>query len=368
MPNSSFNKVGTLNQPHFDFDAWQKAIIPLEEAVTLDPQFAEDYALLAKAHSRIYYLRRDHTYDRHQKAERANAQALSVDAGNPEVQMAAGCFQLWVKKDRVAALSFLEQASKGLPNSVEVLKARASIYEVQGKFDLYIEAVEKATNISSLDGSCWTMLAFGYEFTYQFSKGLESITKSTAPDPEAAWNHLAKGFIYFQLKGADEDSREAFSHINKNHSWYLWSMFHQEMFEDRFDSALELIKEYPNRVNSKMARIPQPLLKAYIYTHQNKKEQAKQEFELSLTELKLAIDSKPDDDRTHSALGLSYSGLGMREDAVFHGKKAMELMPYSEEAIYGQPAIPDMALIYTMLGEFHLAFEHLETILAGPSY
>lgn len=357
-----------LSRPHFEYDQWLEAIGYFEDAVAEDSTFAEAYGQMARAHARIYYLRRDHTLERLESATKSVEKALSLASGNPEVQLSAGYYQLWARRDKAAALSYFEQASEGLPNSTEILEARARIYEGQGRFDDLINAYKLAVELSPLDGSYWSALAIGHEFTYQFDLGLEAITRATALEPDANWNHLCKAFIYFSSTGAGDESRAALKHVDSDHSWKLWSSFHQEMFEGKFEDALLLIDQYPDGVDNKMTRIPQSMLKAYMLDYLNKNEEASIEYSRAIDTLTVELENDQNDDRLHSAIGIAYAALGYNEEAIEHGKRAMELIPLAEEALYGQPAVLDMALIYTITGEFDLAFDHLEIILSKPSY
>ena len=73
------------------------------------------------------------------------------------------------------------------------------------------------------------------------------------------------------------------------------------------------------------------------------------------------------DHRTHSALGLTYAGLGRSEEAVDHGLRAVELYPVSRDALEGPGLIIDLALIYTMVGDEDAALRQLERVLSIQS-
>lgn len=357
-----------LNQPHFDIELWEKAIYHFEEATSLDREFAEAYAQLAKSHARIYYLRRDLSPERFDKATSAANKAIELAPEDPEVQLCIGYYHLWAKKDKPTALAYFEQASSGLPNSVDVLRAKASIYEAQGKLDLYIQTYEKAVEISPLDASCWTNLGFGYEFTYQFDKGIAALAKGSALNPEGTWNYLSTAFMLFATKGAGAESEAVLKNVPTDHSWYLWSMFYQETLQDHFEEALTLVEAYPNGVDHKMSRIPQPLLQAYVYKAQGRAEEAEIAFSNAVDTLLSELEGHEKEDLIHIALGISYAGLGEKEKAIEHGQKAMELLPMSKSYLYGQPAAFGMAVIYGWVGEPDLACDIIERVIAGGGY
>ncbi|MFC1603812.1 hypothetical protein ACFL5F_02185 [Planctomycetota bacterium] len=82
--------------------------------------------------------------------------------------------------------------------------------------------------------------------------------------------------------------------------------------------------------------------------------------------LESKIQEQPEDARLHSSLGIAYAGLGHKEDAIREGKLAVDLLPVTKEAWKGLYRIEDLARIYVMVGEYDLAIEQLEYLLARP--
>ncbi len=76
----------------------------------------------------------------------------------------------------------------------------------------------------------------------------------------------------------------------------------------------------------------------------------------------------PTDPRYHSSLGIAYAGLGKKEEAIKEGLKAVELLPISKDAVYGVGHLQDLAIIYTMVGEYDLAIDQLDQLLSLPSW
>ena len=59
--------------------------------------------------------------------------------------------------------------------------------------------------------------------------------------------------------------------------------------------------------------------------------------------------------------------LGRKEDAINEGKKAVELLPESEDAVEGPKATAALAEIYASVGEHDEAFLPLDHLLAVPN-
>ena len=76
----------------------------------------------------------------------------------------------------------------------------------------------------------------------------------------------------------------------------------------------------------------------------------------------------PDDPRYHSSLGIAYAALGRNDEAIREGRRAIELLPISKDALYGIPYLFDLAHIYTILGDYNAAIDQLDYLFSVPSW
>ena len=58
----------------------------------------------------------------------------------------------------------------------------------------------------------------------------------------------------------------------------------------------------------------------------------------------------------------------MKQEAIEAGQKAIDLLPLSKDAFYGNSPLLEMALIYDLLGESDLGLDHLEMVLSIPNF
>src|SRR5436190_5493550 len=75
----------------------------------------------------------------------------------------------------------------------------------------------------------------------------------------------------------------------------------------------------------------------------------------------------PDDPARHAQHGLILAGLGRKEEAIAEGKRAVELLPESQDALDGPQGTAALAQIYASTGERDEAFRLLDHLLAVPS-
>jgi tetratricopeptide (TPR) repeat protein len=75
----------------------------------------------------------------------------------------------------------------------------------------------------------------------------------------------------------------------------------------------------------------------------------------------------PDDPARHAQHGLILSALGQKQEAITEGKRAVELLPESQDALDGPRATEALAQIYAWTGESDEAFRLLDHLLVVPS-
>lgn len=357
-------------KPHFTLSYWLEALKNFQEAVDIDTTFALAYAELARVNGKLRYLRQDLSESRLAKADRAARKALQYGSEEPRVHLALGYYYLYAYRDENQALEHLKIAERGMPDDAEVLVEKADIVLAQGNYEEAIHLLERASEASPRDASILTHMTFCLWATRQYEYGLETCDRANSLDPDNNWSYLYKAFLIWSSKGADEETREIIKHVDPEHEWYIFAWYWQEVGERNLDAALQLASE-PGEiwgVHHKMWTCPQSMLRAFIYDYRGEIERARSDYQAAVDILEKKVEEVPDDPRYHSALGIGYAGLGQKEKAIKQGLKATELLPIETDAVYGITYKGDLAIIYTMVGEYDLALDHVEHLFNVPSW
>lgn len=358
-----------IGRAHFSLETWNQAVQNFQQAVEIDSSFALAYAELARAHARFYNLRYDLSESRLEKADQAAVKALELGSDLPEVHLALGYYYLWAYRDQEQALKHLEIAEMGLPNNVEILQAKAAIFEPMGRWDDNISSLKKATKLSPRDASNFTDIALGLWLTRQYKEAIDACNQSISLAPDGTWSYLYKTFAYWSWQGVSNHSREAIKSVPSSHEFYLWSLYYQETGEGNIKAVLEILSDTSNSwINHKVNARPKSLLSASIYTYIGNHMLAKKNYIAAIKLLEDKVRQNPKDPRYHSSLGVAYAGLGDKVRAIEEGKKAIQLLPISADAVYGISNVIDLAIIYTLLGDFDLALDKIEYLLSIPSW
>jgi serine/threonine-protein kinase len=136
-----------------------------------------------------------------------------------------------------------------------------------------------------------------------------------------------------------------------------------------FADALQLAQQFRGETLKypEFGLCPKASLEGRLYLYQDDKMKARAAFERARTVAEQLVRDAPGDPGRHASLGAVLAVLGQKEDAINEGKKAVELLPESEDAVDGPKATAALAEIYAWVGEHDEAFRLIDHLLAVPN-
>jgi TolB-like protein/Tfp pilus assembly protein PilF len=345
----------------------EKAEQLFEKATQLDPNFAGAFAALARVHEWTYR-DFDPTPARKERARAAAMEALRLQPNLPEAHLAMGFYYYYCERDYQGALNEFAIAKLSLPNSPEVYMAIGAIERRQGKWKESTANLEKAATLSPKDS--WVLQNLGDNYYANknfetaekiFDRAIEAAPQSLGPRAEKANLAVAwKGDLSVMEKeltqlpaGVDPDGLVTFSRMQLL------------LLQRKFADALALIKQSPQEIFHYDK--PREFFEGAIYAFLNDKEKAVAAFERARPVAENALRESPDDASRHIILGLILAGLGQKEAAMAEGKRAVELLPESQDALEGPKMTVALAQIYAWTGESDQALQLLEHSLSIPN-
>jgi serine/threonine protein kinase/tetratricopeptide (TPR) repeat protein len=360
-------------QPHFVAKYWEEAANNYRQAVELDSGFALAYAKLSIAHARLYYYRYDMSEERRNMAKIAVDRAFELDPNNPEIHLALGYFHLFVERDIESALMEFDIAARDLPDNADVLEAKGDGFRQEGRWKEAVDQYGKACELDPRSASRRENLAETFWWTRRYPEALDAADKAIDLAPDQMWPYLDKAFNYWSWKGKDalREARETLTAMGpgEDPGWVVWAWFYQAAYEGNYREAIGYLTAFPDEwIRIKIGASPTSLLVAQIREPMGEPRRAGKDYEHAKDLLEEEVRAHPDDPRYHSSLGIAYAALGRGAEAVREGKRAVDLLPTSKDAVYGIPYVVDLAQIYTILGEQDAALNEIERLLSQSSW
>jgi len=338
-----------------------------ERATKLDPNFAEAFAGLAWIDNWMY-----HTFDptavRKEKARAAAEEALRLQPNLPEAHLALGFYYYYCERDYQNALREFAIAKLSLPNSAEVYMAIGSIERRQGKWAQSTGNFEKAVSLSPRDSFILVNLADNYRANKNFETADKILGRAIEAAPNSLSARAAKAMLPLDWKGdlsmMEKDLADMPPGVDPE-GLVTFGRVQLMMLQRKFPEALAVLKQLSPDLSHDSK--PREFLEGAIYTFLNDREKARSAFEHARPIAEQSLREAPNDAFRHALLGQILAGLGEKEAAISEGKRAVNLLPESQDALEGPKATLELAKIYTWTGETDQALFLLDHSLSTPS-
>ena len=344
-----------------------------QRAVELDPKFAAAYARLSEAHANMYWEFYDHTQNALDRSRAAAETALRIDPALPEAHGAMAWYYYHGLRDYDRALAEFSLALQARPNEADLLLGIGSVYRREGKFEEAVPRMERAVDLDPRSAQLSYELGATFKFLRKYPEAERAFDRAIEIAPDVAVSYWEKAHTELIWKGNVAAAREILDRIaaQKNgHDEPLTTSLrvYTEVVGGGYERARDILKSYSGvEFQSQFWSIPKDLELAFVYSYLKEPALSKRSFESARSLLIKEVQAHPDDARLHSSLGIACAGLGLTAEAVKEGKRAVELMPLSQDAMIAPFRMEDLAQVYAMTGEQDEALNVLEKLLSIPS-
>jgi eukaryotic-like serine/threonine-protein kinase len=345
-----------------------------QRAVELDPKFAAAYAKLAGIHADLYWEFYDHSKERLAKSKEAAEKAVQLDPNLPESHGAMGWYYYHGLRDYDNAIREFKIALQSQPNDVLLLLGIASVYRRQGQFEEAAANFMKASEVDPRSGNLLDEAGNTYNLMRRYAEAEQCFDRAINLSPDLADAYADKALMFLLSQGNTAKAREVFNDaaqrkVGEENPYIIRFSLLTFSSSGQYKEALNYLEHLKAGViSSQNYYIPKELVYACLYGYMGDAKKERASYEAARNILERDLQSHPDDTRIMSALGVAYAGLRRKEDAVKLGKRAVELLPVTREALIGTNRLEDLALIYTMVGDGDDAINTLEQLLSIPSW
>jgi TolB-like protein/Flp pilus assembly protein TadD len=345
----------------------------LEQAIARDPTFFLAYCRLAEAHDLIYFFGSDHTPARLALANTAIQTALHLRPSSGEAHLALAEHFYRGYRDYEHALAELTLARRLLPNDPQVFELTGFITRRQGRWDESTMDLERALELDPRNLFFLQQLSFTYDLQRRYrdlAAVLDRALKLVPSDPET---RVARASIDLAERADPrpvhaaieavvvEDPAAARSIADR---WFSIALCERDNFG--VSRALAVIPPEGISVVSNIWA-PRAYFEAVVARASGDATVAHAAFTVARAEVEKTTREQPNYAQALTILGLIDAGLGRKDDAIREGRRAVELVPVSKDAIDGTDLILNLAVIYAWTGEKNLALKQLAEAAQLPS-
>jgi len=359
------------NRPDMFRDTSLKAEQLFEQAINLDPNFAAAYAGLSMVESWLYHTSEPVPMRREKARVNAN-EALRLQPDLPEAHLALGFSYYYGDRDYERALAEFEIAKRGLPNEAQAYMAIGAIQRRQGRWVESTANLEKAAELDPKNSSVLLNLGYNYMATRNFEAADKIFDRGIEAAPESFGSAALKSELAIRWQGDLSVAEKELASVPPGvdpQGLVTLGRAGVLTLQRKFKEALQVIQQFRGETLLVRASTtcPKASLEGTLYLYLDDKVDAHLAFERARIIAERLVRESPDDAARHGQLGLILAGLGQKDAAIAEGKRAVELLPESQDAFDGPYVTAELAQIYAWTGEHDQAFGLLDHLLLVPN-
>ena len=352
-----------------------EAVDLLNKAIGRDPNFFLAHCQLAFLHDLIYQQEIDHTPARLDLAKAAIDSAFRLRPDSGEAHLALGWHLYWGYADHDRARAEITLAEQSLPNNARVYELAGLIDRDESRWPDAVHNFERASELDPKHGPHLVNLGTTYLWLKDYDQLARIMDRIIALVPDHKRPRLIRAGIEQERRADTAPLHALIEKILSNEPGSekdpIVASFRLDVaFYDRdLNAAMSLAAALPDKAE-------RDFWLGVVARLKGDADAARAAFMSARTHLEEDLRMHPDHVPLISRLALIDAALGRKEQALSEGRRAMELAPRVQAAMFG--ACPtevcvskSFALICLWAGETDLALEQLEAlsrIPGGPNY
>ena len=346
----------------------RKALGFYEQAVALDPGFAQAWARVS-ASSSFLYANSTPTPDLAERARSAAEKAVTLAPNRPEGYRALGGYRRLVLNDPKGALDVYDRGRRLAPGNAEYLSEVALVEQALGRWDAAIDHLRQSERLNPRSVGTKRILGQTLLRARRYNEAREALDRGLALAPsdlalieEKALSFLSQGNLagarsVIDARPPDVAATELVAYFAKY--WDLvWVLDEKEQQlllrltpsafdDDRGGWAIALAQTDAFKGDAASVRV-----------HAEEARKAAEE----------GLRATPEDADLHALHGLALAYLGRKEEAIREGERAVALQPIAKSELYGPYIQHQLVRIEILAGEPEKALDDLEPLLKIPYY
>jgi TolB-like protein/Tfp pilus assembly protein PilF len=352
-----------------------EAIDLLHRAVQLDPRFTRAYCEAAEAQDLIY-TGYDPVPTRRALGDKAIEDALHLQPDLPEVHLTYAYHLYDAYRDYERARVQLAIARRGLPNSSKAMALEAYMDRREGKLEKATQELKQAINVDPRNPVVIADLAYTLFMARRLDAAGEAFDRAIDLSSDQPMLKVQKALYVTLFKtGNNAALRSTLAALPASMaedqgalSWRLTCALGDRDWQQATE-LVEQMKRGEDDRNFSYSAVPVPVDCYFILLARLQGEQANTKASFAETREKLnqRVQESPGNAKLLSNLAVVDALLGKKENAIGEAKRAVEMLPVSQDAIDGPGILMNLAAVYAWTNEPGPALDQLEVLAKLPN-
>jgi len=304
--------------------------------------------------------------DCEERAREAVERAMEIDSTSADARFVLGDYLYRIEGDYEGALDALDPAAGVLRWNGDYQRTRAYIQRMAGRWEAAVTTLRDQAQHDPTDVGAPTQLGLCLLYLRRFQEAdsaLRSVDERLTrwwPSDGYTEHRLNLGRME-RMRGETGPFREWAAEEGEYAGWQL------AMAREDWPAALEANSRMTGPLANVIAYHPVPLLTGWAHQAAGDTEAAQEDLRAATRALEAMLAEDPDDTRYHESLGLAYAGLGLADEAVREGERAVELQPPDRNHLHGPYRVYALAAIRAQVGDTEGALTELDRVMGMPS-
>jgi TolB-like protein/Tfp pilus assembly protein PilF len=343
----------------------------LDQAVARDPNFYLAWCQLAAAHNYIYFFGFDHTPARLALAEAALDTVIRLRPEAGETHLARANFLYRCHLDYDKARAELAHTQRALPNNSEAFELAGYIDRRQGLWSESARSLQRALHLDPRNVFILQQIAASYEELRQFRAMAAALDRALVLAPHDVDTRITRAFAEYEWRADTLPLHHTIDTLlaekPDSHADFADQWLYLALSERDPAAAARAIAAIPATGTSTDINFPRSFCEGLAAHAAGDAPAAQKAFLAARTEVEKTVRDQPDYGPGYTVLGLIDAALGRKEEAMREGRRALELLPVSKDALDGAEVMKYLGVIYAWCGEKDLAFAQIAATLRIPS-
>ncbi|PZR72409.1 MAG: hypothetical protein DLM52_12950, partial [Chthoniobacterales bacterium] len=273
--------------------------------------------------------------------------------------------------DYDGARAELALAQRALPNSSEIFELTGYIDRRQNLWNESSRSLQKAFELDPRNFFLLQQIASSYQELRQFGAMAAALDRALALVPHDLDTRITRALVDLEWRADTRPLHQAIDQLLAENPASASDLGDQWLYVALCERdpavATKAVAVIPATGTSTDLNFPRAWSEALAARIRGNEPAAREAFMAARAETEKAVREQPDYAPALCVLGLIDAGLGRKDQAIQEGRRAVQMLPTSKDAIDGAELMKYLAVIYAWTGEKDLALEQIAATLRIPS-